>query len=57
MDYDIRKTATALGQHPNTIRYRLKKIGELIGANHHSDEAMFLLGEFLRLDALQQQIF
>lgn len=57
LDYDIRKTATALGQHPNTIRYRLKKIGELIGANHHSDEAMFLLGEFLRLDALQQQIF
>lgn len=56
-DYDIRRTAEAMHQHPNTIRYRLKKIGELIGTSNHIDEAMFLLGEFLRLDALRQMIF
>lgn len=56
-DYDVKKTAESMGQHPNTIRYRLRKINDLIGAPQHADEAIFLLGEFLRLDGLRQMIF
>ncbi len=55
--YDIRGTAEALGQHPNTIRYRLKKIGELIGAQRYADEQLYMLGEFLRLDGIRNMIF
>ena len=36
---------------------RLKKIGELIGSANHTDHAIFLLGEFLRLNAVRQMIF
>lgn len=55
--YDVQKAAEVMGQHSNTIRYRLKKIADLIGASQNAGEAMFLLGEFLRLDALWQMIF
>ncbi len=56
-NYDIRRTAQVMGQHPNTIRYRMKKIGDLLDIPEHAEEAMFLLGEYLRLDAVQQMIF
>ena len=32
-DFDIDKTAVALFQHPNTIRYRINKLKELMSVN------------------------
>ncbi len=56
-DYDIQKTADALGQHSNTIRYRLKRIEDLLGAKSAPDEKLYILGEVLRLDWIRRLIF
>lgn len=55
--YSIPDTAALLHQHPNTIRYRLKKIAEIICGNPEADHGIFLLGEFRRMDALSSAIF
>ena len=55
--YDIKKTAEVMGQHPNTIRYRLKKICDLTASDREYDHALFIMGEFLRIDALSSSIF
>ena len=57
LNYDLRATASLLGQHPNTIRYRLKKICELTASPVESDHALFLMGEFMRMDNLSASIF
>ncbi len=56
-NYSIPDTAARLHQHSNTIRYRLKKITELTCGVPESDHGLFLLGEFLKLDALSSAIF
>ena len=56
-NYSIPDTATKLHQHPNTIRYRLKKISEIICGTPEADHGMFLLGEFRKMDALSTAIF
>lgn len=56
-DYDIKKTAEALKQHPNTIRYRLKKICDLTASPIEYDHATFLMGEYHRMDTLCHLIF
>ena len=56
-DYSIPDTAAQLHQHPNTIRYRLKKISEIICGTPEADHGMFLLGEFRKMDALSTAIF
>lgn len=56
-DYDIKNTAEAMGQHPNTIRYRLKKICDLTASPAEYNHAMFLMGEFYRMDNLCHSIF
>lgn len=55
--YDIKKTAEVLDQHPNTIRYRLKKICELTASPEEANHALFLMGEFLRMEALANTIY
>lgn len=55
--YSIPNTAALLQQHPNTIRYRLKKISELICGAPENDHGLFLLGEFRKMDALSTAIF
>ena len=55
--YDIKKTAEILEQHPNTIRYRLKKICEITASPAEADHALFLMGEYLRMDTLCSSIF
>lgn len=55
--YDIKATAIAMNQHPNTIRYRLKKICDLTASEEEYDHALFLIGEFLRVDGLSSTIF
>lgn len=55
--YSIAATAAALSQHQNTIRYRLKKIGELMDCGNDADHAVYLLGEYLRLAAIWEMIF
>lgn len=57
LNYDLRATASLLNQHPNTIRYRLKKICELTASPVESDHALFLMGEFMRMDSLSASIF
>lgn len=56
-NYDIQKTASAMCQHPNTIRYRLKKITDLIATPRESAHALYLVGEYLRIDSLINEIF
>lgn len=56
-NYDIKETARVMNQHPNTIRYRLKKICDLTASPLEYDHALFLMGEYLRLDALSASIF
>ena len=55
--YDIKKTAEVLDQHPNTIRYRLKKICELTASPTEANHALFLMGEFIRMDSLCNAIY
>lgn len=55
--YDIKKTAEVLNQHPNTIRYRLKKICELTSSPVEVNHALFLMGEFIRMDELCVAIY
>ena len=55
--YDIKATAEAMNQHPNTIRYRLKKICDLTASKDEYDHALFLIGEFLRVEGLSSTIF
>ena len=55
--YSIPDTAALLQQHPNTIRYRLKKIAELTCGVPENDHGLFLLGEFRKMDALSSAIF
>lgn len=55
--YDIKATADALNQHPNTIRYRLKKICDLSASPVEGDHALFFMGEFLRMDELCNAIY
>lgn len=55
--YDIKETAIAMNQHPNTIRYRLKKICDLTASTEEYDHALFIIGEFLRVDGLSSTIF
>lgn len=55
--YDIKKTADVLNQHPNTIRYRLKKICDLTASPLEYSHALFLMGEFYRMDNLCHSIF
>ena len=42
--YSIPATAALLQQHPNTIRYRLKKITELTCGKPEEEHGLFLLG-------------
>lgn len=56
-NYSIPDTAAQLHQHPNTIRYRLKKISEIICGTPEADHGIFLLGEFRKMDALSTAIF
>lgn len=55
--YNIKKTADAMNQHPNTIRYRLKKICELTANPSESSHALYLMDEFQRMDSLARAIF
>lgn len=55
--YDIKATATKLNQHPNTIRYRLKKICDLTASPDEYDHALFIIGEFIRAESLSSTIF
>lgn len=55
--YDIKATADALSQHPNTIRYRLKKICDLTASSAEGDHALFLMGEFIKMDSLCSTIY
>lgn len=55
--YDIKKTAAILNQHPNTIRYRLKKICDLTATDREAGHALFLMGEFHRMDMLANSIY
>ena len=55
--YSIPATASLLQQHPNTIRYRLKKIMELTCGKPEEEHGLFLLGEFRKMDALSSAIF
>ena len=55
--YSIPDTAEEMQQHPNTIRYRLKKICELTSTEAEVNHALFLLGEFLKMDTLSSSIF
>ncbi len=55
--YDIKKTADALNQHPNTIRYRLKKICDLTASPLESNHALFLMGEFWKMNEMFSTIF
>ena len=55
--YDIKITAEVLDQHPNTIRYRLKKICELTASPTEVNHALFLMGEFLKMDSLANAIY
>ena len=55
--YSIPETAELLEQHPNTIRYRLKKITDLISSKAESSHALFLLGEYMKMDNLSSSIF
>ena len=55
--YSIPATASLLQQHPNTIRYRLKKITELTCGKPEEEHGLFLLGEFRKIDALSSAIF
>lgn len=55
--YDIKTTATILNQHPNTIRYRLKKICDLTATDWETNHALFLMGEFHRMDMLANSIY
>lgn len=55
--YSIPATAALLQQHPNTIRYRLKKITELTCGKPEEEHGLFLLGEFRKMDALSSAIF
>ena len=55
--YSIPATAALLQQHPNTIRYRLKKITELTCGEPEEEHGLFLLGEFRKMDALSSAIF
>ena len=56
-NYSIPDTAALLHQHPNTIRYRLKKIAEIICGDPEADHGIFLLGEFRKMDTLSSAIF
>ena len=56
-NYDIKATAEAMNQHPNTIRYRLKKICDMTATDREYDHALFLMGEFIRIDSLSSTIF
>ena len=55
--YQIVETAHRMGQHPNTIRYRLKKICELTATPMEVGHALFLMGEYRRMDNLSSSIF
>lgn len=55
--YDIKATAETLSQHPNTIRYRLKKICDLAASPLEGDHALFLMGEFIKMDNLCSAIY
>ena len=55
--YSIPATAALLQQHPNTIRYRLKKIMELTCGTPEEEHGLFLLVEFRKMDALSSAIF
>ena len=55
--YQIVETARLMGQHPNTIRYRLKKICELTATPLEVNHALYLMGEFRKMDNLSSSIF
>lgn len=55
--YQIVETAHRMGQHPNTIRYRLKKICELTATPLEVGHTLFLMGEYRRMDNLSSSIF
>lgn len=55
--YSIPDTAERLEQHPNTIRYRLKKITDLISTKVEASHALFLLGEYMKMNNLSSSIF
>ncbi len=55
--YSIPATASLLRQHPNTIRYRLKKIMDLTCGKPEEEHGLFLLGEFRKMDTLSSAIF
>jgi PucR C-terminal helix-turn-helix domain len=38
-DLDVTRAAEALYVHPNTVRYRLRRIGELTGSTHSGSQA------------------
>lgn len=46
---DVRATADALFQHPNTIRYRLRKIKEVLGMSDSTDKELAVLLQFTSL--------
>lgn len=54
--YNIKETAVMLHQHPNTVRYRLNKIRSLTAALDQEDYALYILGEFRRIDHLSHSI-
>ncbi len=47
---DVRSTAQALFQHPNTIRYRLKKAASLLGFTEDVYEQLFIVMSVYLLD-------
>jgi DNA-binding PucR family transcriptional regulator len=48
-DLDVRRTAASLYVHPNTVRYRLRRISELTGLDTQSFSGMVELLTIARL--------
>ena len=48
-DGDIQKTADAMAQHKNTIRYRLKNISNVIGINVFETQNYEILSFAIRI--------
>lgn len=55
-DRHLERTANALHVHPNTVRYRISKVQEMLEVDLHDVEARFLLELAIRVHAMTSSV-
>lgn len=55
--YRINDAAKKLIQHPNTVRYRLKRICAMAASPVETDQVLFLMAEYRQMDQIMQKIY